>query len=58
MSGYPAKRIYSGEKGLYMEFYTSSDAQAFYAKAKAKGNRVEIEDNIVTTKFSQAAGTT
>ena len=58
MSGYPAKRIYSGEKGLYMEFYTLSDAQAFYAKAKAKGSRVEIEDNIVITKFSQAAGTT
>lgn len=54
-SGFATKRAYPGEKGLYIEFFTSQDAKNFYAKGVATGSRVEMQDNnTVIMKFSEA----
>lgn len=44
-SGFPMKRAYPGKKGLYVEFFTIEDTLNFYAKAVAKGSRIEIQDS-------------
>lgn len=55
-SGFAVKRAYPGKKGLYVEFFTAEDALNFYAKAMAKGSRIEIQDSTtVILKFSEAS---
>ena len=57
-SGFPVKRAYPGKKGLYVEFFTIQDTLNFYAKAVAKGSRIEIQDGAtVILKFSEASTT-
>lgn len=55
-SGFPVKRTFPGEKGLYVEFFTTEDALNFYAKAQAKGSRIEMQGiNTVILRFSEAS---
>lgn len=57
-NGFPAKRIYSGQKGLYIEFYQEIDAENFYLKGMIKGSRIEKQDaQTIIVKFSEALAT-
>lgn len=49
-SGIPAKRVFPGAEGLWMEFYTSVEAQNCYDQIQAKGGRAEIEGCTVILK--------
>ncbi len=50
MSSFP------GKKGLYLEFFTSTDAKSFHAKGIAKGSRIEMQDQLtVIMKFSEGS---
>lgn len=55
-SGFIIKRAYPGKKGLYVEFFTTEDAEGFYAKGVATGSRVEKQDDLtIIMKFSEAS---
>lgn len=51
--GYRAKRVYPGDLGLYLEFYSESDAQAYYYEGLELGNRVERNGTTVIMKNSE-----
>lgn len=45
-TGFPVKRTYPGQKGLYIEFFNPQDALSFYAKALDKGSTCfEVQDS-------------
>lgn len=48
--GLPAKRVFPGTEGLWMEFYTQTEAQSCYAQILAKGGRAEIKECTVILK--------
>ncbi|OKH10824.1 hypothetical protein NIES593_22765 [Hydrococcus rivularis NIES-593] len=51
---FSAKRVYPTEKGLHIEFATSSEAAEFYQQGIELGNRVELNDKTVIMLSSKA----
>lgn len=49
----PAKRVFPGAEGLWMEFYTQAEARSCYDQIQAKGGRAEIKDCTVILKHPE-----
>ncbi|MBD2088324.1 hypothetical protein H6F67_00340 [Microcoleus sp. FACHB-1515] len=56
VKGVPAKRVFPGAIGLYLEFFSEADADRFYQRGLEKNCCMEQIDRVtVVLKFSHAA---